>query len=47
LPAIGQTPAARHRSIDREIDSAKTKIEYSLVGTVADVYSQAVEQAVL
>jgi hypothetical protein len=33
----------RLRSIDREIDSAKTKIEYLLMGVVADVYSQAAE----
>jgi hypothetical protein len=33
----------RLRLIDREIDSAKTKIEYLLMGAVADVYSQAAE----
>jgi hypothetical protein len=37
----------RLRSIDRKVDSAKTKIEYSLVGAVADVHSQAVEYIVL
>jgi hypothetical protein len=31
------------RSIDREIDSAKTKFEDLLMGAVADVYSQAAE----
>jgi hypothetical protein len=43
LPAIGHTRAARHRFIDREIDGAKTKIEYLLMRAVADVHSQAVE----
>jgi len=47
LPAVGRTDAARHRSIDREFASAKTKIKYLLMGEVADLHSQAVEQAVL
>jgi hypothetical protein len=37
----------RLRLIDREIDSAKTKFEYLLMGAVADVHSQAVEYIVL
>lgn len=44
---FGRTDAARHRSIDREFNSVKTKIEYLSMGEVADAHSQAVEQAVL
>jgi hypothetical protein len=47
LPAIGRTDAVRHRSIDREFDSANTKIQYLLMGEFADLHSQAIEKAVL
>jgi hypothetical protein len=47
LPAIARTDAARHRSIDREFDSAKTILEYLFMGELADLHLQAVEQTVL